>query len=363
MTVPRTLFRNSIQDKHMNNGTYRVENMLLEAEIIEGLEDHVINELQEYRGVEMRLVKKQLIQFTFSGNIKELLQLRTVNALYHVLPYDIPRPKALLGHQHFHRLLDAIVDVQSYNPPFQTIYIDAAGSNSSVMVRLKEELASALKLSPLDEKGDLLLRIRRSQNKRGWDVLIRLTERPLATREWRVCNFEGALNATVAAAMARWIGFQPDDQVLNLMCGSGSIMVEFLMQFSDAQILGVDNDPVAIACAMSNISAAELMERSQFIQADGRQTSLASQRFDIVLADLPFGQLVGTHEENRRLYPQIFQETARITRKNGHFLLLTHEVKLMEQVLDQFKNIWQKHEELRINLNGLHPRLYLLKKQ
>ena len=34
----------------------------------------------------------------------------------------------------------------------------------------------------------------------GWETLVRTTPRPLATRYWRVCNYEAALNATVAHA-------------------------------------------------------------------------------------------------------------------------------------------------------------------
>ena len=32
----------------------------------------------------------------------------------------------------------------------------------------------------------------------GWEVLVRLTPRPLTARPWRVCNWPGALNAVVA---------------------------------------------------------------------------------------------------------------------------------------------------------------------
>ena len=73
-----------------------------------------------------------------------------------------------------------------------------------------------------------MLRVRKADIRRdGWEVLIRLTPRPLSAREWRVCNMEGALNATIAAAMIEMTDPSARrPRVFNLMCGSGTLLIE-----------------------------------------------------------------------------------------------------------------------------------------
>ena len=129
------------------------------------------------------------------------MSLSTVIAVYTVQQFDIPRPKALLGHENWQKVLEQVrraMDLSSRDD-FEMLYLSAAGSDSSVMVRIKETLAEETALRMSDDEGDLLLRLRRTpKTQQGWDLLVRLTPRPLASRDWRVCNMEGALNASVA---------------------------------------------------------------------------------------------------------------------------------------------------------------------
>jgi 23S rRNA G2445 N2-methylase RlmL len=85
---------------------------------------------------------------------------------------------------------------------------------------------------------------------------------------------------------------------------------------------------------------------------------LPPQAADWLYADLPFGNLVGSHVENRLLYPAILQEAARLARPNAAFVVLTHEINLMRASLKE--SPWNAVSETRINLRGLHPRLFVL---
>ncbi len=179
----------------MNKQTIRYE-----AEVIEGLEFIAQVEIARLYGTQVVNQHKGAILFDFGSRFTPLLNLRTVTAVWLLLTFDVPRPKALLGHQHFTRLNAAVVDVLKQQPPhsFTTLSIDAAGSESSVMRRVCAELAQSVNLTPSDDRGDMVIRLRRARDGNGWDALIRISPRPLATREWRVCNYEGALNATIA---------------------------------------------------------------------------------------------------------------------------------------------------------------------
>jgi 23S rRNA G2445 N2-methylase RlmL len=80
-----------------------------------------------------------------------------------------------------------------------------------------------------------------------------------------------------------------------------------------------------------------------------------------VLADLPFGHLVGSHATNLTLYPALLAEAARVTRPGGRAVLISHEVRLMERSLAELP-VWCVEQQLRVNLRGLYPRIFVLRR-
>jgi tRNA (guanine6-N2)-methyltransferase len=337
---------------------------LCEAEVVEGLEDIAVSELNRRLGAdfELSLSSKGLVQFTYNGRLQDLLSLRSVIAVHLLYRFQVPRPKALLGHQNFQFLLDMIASVQRIHPhsSFHTLSIDAAGSDSSVMQRLKQELANAVGLQASGEKGDLLLRLRRSLDGKGWDALVRISPRPLVTRNWRTVNYEGALNASVAYAMNHLTRPDPEHIYLNIACGSASLLIERAAYGPGKQVLGLDNDQEALTFAEVNITASGFSE-IQLLQADGLRLPLSQRSIHALTADLPFGQLVGSHDDNRVLYPAILKEAARVAVEGSRFVLITHEIRIMEALVKDLSS-WRLQEQRKITLRGLHPRIYVLER-
>jgi tRNA (guanine6-N2)-methyltransferase len=334
-----------------------------EAEIAEGLLAIASEEIAAMLGKSGSIFKNprtDSLPFRYEGNFQNLLELRKVLAVYRLLRFEVPRPKALLGHQHLQRIIEAAQPIITH-AKFQTLTINAAGSDSSVMLRLKEELAKTLGLAVGEDEGDLLLRIRRSPKAKTWDVLIRLSPRPQASRAWRVCNYPGALNASVASAMISLTNPTPQDTFLNIACGSGTILIERALDSSVQAIIGFDKSVEALDCARQNIMAAGC-QSIQLIEGDGTVLPLANASIDVLAADLPFGRLQGSHSENERLYPALLHEAARVAKQGARFVLISHEVKLMEQCLKASK-AWTILSVQMVTLTGLHPRIFLLERR
>ncbi|PLS77818.1 MAG: RNA methyltransferase [Chloroflexi bacterium] len=351
-----------------------------EVEVIPGLEDIAGQELQRSLGRHMvrePIVREGLLPIRYAGERTALLGLATVLAVYERHHFAIPRPKALLGQSAFDTLLRAIETVRALHPrdAFQTLRISAAGEESSVLVRLREQLANATGLAYVAEEGNLLLRLRRPLDARkeatqgsdpGWEVLIRLSPRPLSARRWRVCNLPGALNASVAHAMALLTQPHADDVVLNLACGSASLLIERLAAASARIAVGCDMDGGALECARANVAASG---------ADGIRLELwdagalptPDAWVDAVLADLPFGQLVGSHERNLELYPRILREAARVTVAGGLFAAITQDIRLWERLVADAAADWTLRQLLPIKLpfggGHLRPRIYVLQRK
>jgi 23S rRNA G2445 N2-methylase RlmL len=340
------------------------ETAYYEVEVAAGIEDIASAELSQLRGLQLLSAKKQLagaLKFVYPGNLQKLLLLKTVIAVYSVQQHPVPRPKALLGHQYFHALIQQIQDALALNPayPVQTLAINAAGSDSAVMLRLKQELATHLGLQPADDVGDCLIRIRQNPTKTAWETLVRLSPRPLSTRTWRVRDMPGALNAAIAHAMIGLSYPTQNDICLNIGCGSGTILIERWQYESCQHLIGCDVDPMALHSARENIQAAKGIESLRLLQTDGRSLPLPPASVDRLYADLPFGQLVGSHEENRYLYPALLAEAARVAQLGAIFTLITHEVRLMEQILEN-QSFWKTEHIRMVTLRGLHPRIFVL---
>lgn len=333
-----------------------------EADVLEGLEDFAADELIERLGARVRLgdVRPGAVAFTYQGDLGALLGLRSVLAAYLVLHFDVPRPKALLGHQHFERLLGAVALVRGLHAPgaFGTLRLSAAGEDSSVLVRLKDELAARAGLALADDEGDLLVRLRRARGAGGWECLLRLSPRPLATRAWRVCNMPGAPNATLAHAMMQLSEPAADDVVLNLACGSGTLLVERLALGPARAALGCDTDPQALACAQANLAAAGYAGRARLERWDATALPLPNASASMICADLPFGQIVGSHRENELLYPRIVAEAARVAAPGARLVLLTHEVRLLERVAAAYAHAWEHVATLAVRSSGMTPRIF-----
>ncbi|NJL54806.1 methyltransferase domain-containing protein [bacterium] len=319
-----------------------IHSPLYELDIPEGLADVVQSDLLERCAGTVdpqRIVAGSSFIRLNCPDVRCILTLPTVNAVYQVLSYNIPRPKALLGHEHWTRLLIAVEAVSSSSSgTFHSFHINAAGSDSSVMQRIRTTFAQDTGLHYAPDEGDMLLRIRPGES--GWEVLIRMTPRPLSTRNWRICNYEGALNGPVARSMVMLSSPGKDDYVLNVGCGSGSLLIERLLHTESQRVVGIDINNTAIDCASQNLASADRTRDAVLLTGDARRLPFKDASFTHLYADLPFGQLVGSHQTNQQLYPHLLREAARVAGVNALFTLITHEVRLMDTVL-KAQMAWQ----------------------
>jgi 23S rRNA G2445 N2-methylase RlmL len=330
--------------------------VLYELDVLPGLKALALDEWRATFESDARLLSDgdpEAIRFEWSGPAERMLRLRLATAANLLLHFEIRRPRELLGHRDFTRLAIALREVAS-RQAFTGVRVNAAGSGSSVFQRLKSDLGAAVRLPVDDAGGDLLLRVRPSAIRdSGWDVLIRLTPRPLATRAWRMANMPAAMNATVAAAMVRLSRPKPDDRVLNLMCGSGTLLAERAAAGPSSLLVGSDHSSEALALAAANL------DRPVLVRADAVRLPFMAGSFGVVLTDLPWGGLSGSHAANLELYPKALAEAARVAAPDARAVLLSHEIKLLDRALAGQVE-WRQVSELSVFQGGLRPRMKLL---
>lgn len=350
-------------------GRARPVHQLLEVTFLPGLADVVAEEITE------RLAparppwavpgREDALFVAHHGPLARTLSLRTAVAVFLVLGFDVPRPKSLTSGEHLPRIVEAVrASVQLSGA--RSFRFEAAGHDSPVFQRLAVQLADATGLTHDDEAGEVVLRFRRTPGRSedaGWDVLVRLGARPLSARAWRVSDFPGAVNATIAAAVVRLAGLDPTDRVVNLMCGSGTLLVERLLAGATASALGVDLAPDAVAATRENLAAAGTASRATVVMDDVRAPDAAWREdgpFDLVLADPPWGTLHGSHTASAALHADLLRVAHEVTAPGARLVVLTHEIKVMERCVRDADALWRVRTELRVFAKGHHPRIYLL---
>ncbi len=345
-----------------------------ELEVVPGLEDFVIQEMKNRcpQGMTIhRLPTEGRLTVHIEHGIGLLNDLRPVTAVYASQHFEVPRPRALLGQQHFDRLTSLAAAIVSTHPEgtFKTVRVSAAGADSSVFSRLKQQLAAALTLTLSEGPADLLVIIRPSPRSGGgrWQALVRTTPRPLSARPWRVCDMPGALNSTVAHAMVSLAQPHPNESFVNLACGSGTLIVERLELGPARSVVGYDVETRALECARANLKASRHDSEVGLFLHDATQLPLPSASVDTLVADLPYAMLISTGGANAKLYPRLLTEASRIARPGARFIVVTTQRRLMTDVLTQLQDQWQCLSTIPLKISYqrgyIRPAIYVLSRR
>lgn len=342
-----------------------------EVETIVSLEKFARREIRQRLGKQARIAESQplagRIALTFDGDMRRFDALRTAAAVHRVETFAVPRPRALLGHQHLTRLLTAIRAVMNARPDgtFHTFRVAAAGADSAVFTRLRQEIAAATALQATNAAAHLHIAVRRAPNAPiGWQALIRTAAMPLSARRWRVCDMPGALNANIAAAMVSIAHGGATERMLNMCCGSGALMIERLGMGRAASITGVDISAAALQCADANLRAAGHRTSATLLRADCGALPLRTASVDTITADLPYGMLSGGGNISA-LYRAALTESARVAAPNASLVVITTRRRALLDALDNAR-YWRMLESIPLSVpyrsGYIKPQIYRLQR-
>jgi len=341
-----------------------------EVETIVGLEEFARREIRQRLGNQARIAESQplagRIALTFDGDMRRFDALRMAAAVHRVETFAVPRPRALLGHQHLTRLLITVRAVMNARADgsFRTFRIAAAGAGSAVFARLRQEIAAATALQATDAAAHLHIAVRRAPDApSGWQALIRAAAMPMSARRWRVCDMPGALNANAAAAMVSMAHGGNTERMLNMCCGSGTLMIERLGLGRAAAVTGVDISADALQCADANLRAAGHRSSVTLLRADCGALPLRTASVSAITADLPYGMLSGGNILS--LYRAALTESARVAAPNASLVLITTRRRDLLAALDDVR-CWRMLESIPLSVpyrsGYIKPQIYRLQR-
>ena len=188
---------------------------------------------------------------------------------------------------------------------------------------------------------------------------LRLSDRTMRHRPYRVVNLPAALRPSVAAAMVRLTEPDPTDVFLDPMCGSGTILAERMLFAPYTAVLGGDSSAGSVQASVKNLNT--IQKPFTVRRWDACQLPLDANSIDKAATNLPFGKQIGSIQEVKRLYPCFFAELERVLKPNAYATVLSSEYELVKSSLRQRAKL-QIITGYSIAVLGQWGRLYILKK-
>jgi len=186
-------------------------------------------------------------------------------------------------------------------------------------------------------------------------IALRLSDERMRHREYKVAHLPGSLRPSVAAALA-WLS-EPDgdDVVLDPMCGTGTVLIERAHLGRHRLLIGSDRDSEALAAAHANVGPR--YKPIELHPWDATALPLDDSSVSKIITNLPWGIKHGSHGDNRRLYPRMFEEFKRIIRKGGLMVMLTAETGLMSELAR--RGVLRAEKILRVSILGAPASVYV----
>jgi 23S rRNA G2445 N2-methylase RlmL len=181
---------------------------------------------------------------------------------------------------------------------------------------------------------------------------LRLSDRTMRHRTYKLEHRPASLRPTVAAAVVRLAKVKPRHQVLDPMCGAGTILAEYLAALGPVRAphppaWGGDLDPGAVRAAAANLAR---LGEARLACWDARRLPLAGGSVDRVLSNPPFGKQLGDPHTVRALYSDMVREYDRVLRAGGRAVLLASDAAALRAAARAVG--WEPARELKARLLG-----------
>lgn len=181
---------------------------------------------------------------------------------------------------------------------------------------------------------------------------VRLSDRTMRHRTYKLDHVTASLRPTLAAAMVRLAGIGPGMTILDPMCGAGTILAEAISVARErkgerVRVLGGDIDPNAVFVTSQNLEKVGPIDLARW---DARRLPLPAASVDRIVSNPPFGKQLSTIEDVGPLYHAAAAEWDRVLRPGGRAVLLVMEIELLRRVLEE--RGWKLVRRMRVRLLG-----------
>jgi len=190
---------------------------------------------------------------------------------------------------------------------------------------------------------------------------LRLTDRRMRHRDYKVANLPGSLRPTIARALALVTRTDPDDVFLDPLCGAGTILVERALAGRHRLLLGGDIRSGSATATRENFGS---RHRPWAVHRwDTARLPLGAATVDKVATNLPWGRQMGTPETVPALYALVLGEVARVLRPWGRAAILTSEWDTLKSALRTVPGLVPLEQYRDIAVLGRRADIFVLQRR
>jgi tRNA (guanine6-N2)-methyltransferase len=192
---------------------------------------------------------------------------------------------------------------------------------------------------------------------------LRLSDRTMRHRTYKMEHLPASLRPTVAAGMVRLAEIKPDQVVLDPMCGAGTILAETLewarhYRVRLARVIGGDIEKAAVRAAGPNLRRLGEVELTEW---DARALPLAEQSVDRIVCNPPFGKQLSRPEDIDELYRVALRDWNRVLRPRGRAVLLVSDMAALRNAAAGVD--WKFMRQFRVRVLGQGAFMSVWKKE
>jgi tRNA (guanine6-N2)-methyltransferase len=191
---------------------------------------------------------------------------------------------------------------------------------------------------------------------------LRLSDRTMRHRNWKLEHRAASLRPTVAAAMVRAAAVKPGQVVVDPMCGVGTILAE-ASAYADRfrgqplRLMGGDLEFAAVRAGSLNLRR---LGAPFVARWDARRLPLAGGVVDQIVSNPPFGKQMSSPGEIGPLYRAMAREYDRVLRPGGQVVLLVSDMRPLRDAAEKVG--WRSVSGVSLRILGQPARISVWRK-
>jgi len=189
-------------------------------------------------------------------------------------------------------------------------------------------------------------------------VGLRLTDRTMRHREYKVANLPGSLRPTIAAAAVQLSKPADDDIFLDPTCGAGTLLLERAYEGPHQMLYGGDISDEAVSATLTNF--ANRHKPWDIRKWDATQLPLDAGSVTRVVTNPPWGRQISAGESVRAYYKSAVAEIGRILAPWGRLVILTSEWRALQGALKSTPSLKIDEQHKNISVLGRNADLFSL---
>lgn len=196
---------------------------------------------------------------------------------------------------------------------------------------------------------------------------LRLSDRTMRHRTYKVEHLRASLRPTIAASLARLADLKPGQIVLDPFCGAGTLLAEALLSTKGRRgpdggpwtltLIGGDLDRSNVRAAAANLRP---LGEADLREWDARGLPLEDASVDRLVSNPPFGKQLSTPDEIGALYRQAVREMDRVLRPGGKAALLVADVPAMREAAQKVG--WRPQRRVNVRVLGQRATILVFRK-